>query len=150
MLHLLTDRARKSFGLARAQAQRLSHPYIATEHVLLGIVQEGGGVGASILRNFDIDLKTILQEVEGLVILGSKVVPVMRRMPFTQGAKEALELALDEASSLSHNYIGTEHLLVGLIRERRGIAARVLAGLNVKLDAVREEISMRPRELPPQ
>jgi len=139
MFDRFTDRARKVMGLARQEAQRFSHDYIGTEHILLGLVQEGSGVAASVLKNLDIDLKKIRQEVEKLVSTGTTMV-TMGQLPFTPRAKKVLELSLEEASNLGHTYIGTEHLLLGLIRESEGIAAQVLKNLKVKVEDVREEV----------
>jgi ATP-dependent Clp protease ATP-binding subunit ClpC len=139
MFDRFTDRARKVMGLARQEAQRFNHDYIGTEHILLGLVQEGSGVAASVLKNLDIDLKKIRQEVEKLVSHGTTMV-TMGQLPFTPRAKKVLELSLEEASNLGHNYIGTEHLLLGLIREQEGIAAQVLQNIKVRLEDVREEV----------
>jgi ATP-dependent Clp protease ATP-binding subunit ClpC len=139
MFDRFTDRARKVMNLAKAEAQRLNHEYIGTEHILLGLVQEGSGVAANVLRGMDIDLKRIRTEIEKLVKGSATMVP-MGNLPFTPRAKKVLELSLEEASQLGHNYIGTEHLLLGLIKESEGIAARVLTNLNVKLEDVREEV----------
>jgi len=139
MFDRFTDRARKVMNLAKSEAQRLNHEYIGTEHILLGLVQEGSGVAANVLRNMGIDLKRIRAEIEKLVKGSSTVVP-MGNLPFTPRAKKVLELSLEEASQLGHNYIGTEHLLLGLIKESEGIAARVLTNLGVKLEDVREEV----------
>src|SRR5262245_42669224 len=139
MFDRFTDRARKVMGLARQEAQRFNHDYIGTEHILLGLVQEGSGVAASVLKNLDIDLKKIRHEVEKLVSTGTTM-GAMGQLPFTPRAKKVLELSLEEASNLGHTYIGTEHLLLGLIRENEGIAAQVLRNLKVKLEDVREEV----------
>lgn len=139
MFDRFTDRARKVMGLARQEAQRLNHEYIGTEHILLGLVQEGSGVAANVLKNLDIDLRKIRQEVEKIVKTGPSMV-TMGQLPFTPRAKKVLELALEEASHLGHNYIGTEHILLGLIKEQDGKAAKVLQNLGVKLDTVREEV----------
>ena len=139
MFDRFTDRARKVMNLAKSEAQRLNHEYIGTEHILLGLVQEGSGVAANVLRSMGIDLKRIRAEVEKLVKGSATMVP-MGNLPFTPRAKKVLELSLEEASQLGHNYIGTEHLLLGLIKESEGIAARVLTNLNVKLEDVREEV----------
>jgi len=106
MFDRFTDRARKVMGLARQEAQRFNHDYIGTEHVLLGLVQEGSGVAASVLKNLDIDLKKIRLEVEKLVSNGTTMV-TMGQLPFTPRAKKVLELSLEEASNLGHTYIGT-------------------------------------------
>ncbi len=139
MFDRFTDRARKVMNLAKSEAQRLNHEYIGTEHILLGLVQEGSGVAANVLRQMGIDLKRIRAEVEKLVKGSATMVP-MGNLPFTPRAKKVLELSLEEASQLGHNYIGTEHLLLGLIKESEGIAARVLTNLGVKLEDVREEV----------
>jgi ATP-dependent Clp protease ATP-binding subunit ClpC len=139
MFDRFTDRARKVMGLARQEAQRLNHEYIGTEHILLGLVQEGSGVAANVLKNLDIDLRKVREEVERLVKTGPSMV-TMGQLPFTPRAKKVLELALEEASNLGHNYIGTEHILLGLIKEQDGKAAKVLQNLSVQLDTVRNEI----------
>src|SRR5262245_2945270 len=139
MFDRFTDRARKVMNLAKQEAQRLNHEYIGTEHILLGLVQEGSGVAANVLRNMNIDVKKIRTEIEKIV-KGSPTMVTMGNLPFTPRAKKVLELALEEASQLGHNYIGTEHLLLGLIKENEGIAARVLLNLGVKLEDVREEV----------
>ena len=139
MFDRFTDRARKVMGLARQEGQRVNHDYIGTEHVLLGLVQEGSGVAATVLKNLEIDLKKIRQEVERLVSNGTTMVSP-GQLPFTPRAKKVLELSLEEASALGHTYIGTEHLLLGLIRENEGIAAQVLMNLGTKLEDVREEV----------
>ncbi|MFG0316326.1 MAG: Clp protease N-terminal domain-containing protein, partial [Planctomycetota bacterium JB042] len=139
MFDRFTDRARKVMNLAKQEAQRLNHEYIGTEHILLGLIQEGSGVAASVLKNLGIDLKKIRAEIEKIV-KGSPTMVTMGSLPFTPRAKKVLELSLEEASQLGHNYIGTEHLLLGLIKENEGIAARVLTNLGVKLEEVREEV----------
>ena len=139
MFDRFTDRARKVMNLARQEAQKLNHDYIGTEHILLGLVQEGSGVAANVLRNLDIDLKKIRLELEKFVKSGSPTMTV-GQLPFTPRAKRVLELSMEEANNLNHNYIGTEHLLLGLLREHDGYAARVLMSLGVKLEDVREEV----------
>src|SRR5687768_6084342 len=139
MFDRFTDRAKKVMSLARQEAQKFNHEYIGTEHVLLGLVQEGSGVAANVLKNMNIDLKRIRAEIEKIV-KGSPTMVTQGNLPFTPRAKKVLELAVEEASNLGHNYIGTEHLLLGLIKENEGIAARVLLNLGVKLEEVREEI----------
>ena len=139
MFDRFTDRARKVMGLARQEAQRFNHQYIGTEHILLGLIQEGSGVAANVLRNLDVDPERIRQEVEKIVQDGPTMV-TMGQLPFTPRAKKVLELASEEASNLRHNYIGTEHLLLGLIRENEGVAAQVLMNLGLKLEDVREEV----------
>ncbi len=139
MYEKFTDRARKVMNYARQEAQKLNHEYIGTEHILLGLVREGSGVAANVLQNMDIELKKLRLEVEKLVASGPDLVSV-GQLPFTPRAKKVLEYAFEEAKALSHNYVGTEHLLLGLLREEDGIAARVLQASGVKLDDVREEV----------
>jgi ATP-dependent Clp protease ATP-binding subunit ClpC len=125
--------------LARQEATRFNHDAIGTEHILLGLVQEGSGVAATVLRNLNVDLSKIRHEVEKIVQAGPTMV-TMGQIPFTPRAKKVLELAVEEARNLGHNYIGTEHLLLGLLRERDGKAADVLTNLGLKLEEVREEV----------
>jgi ATP-dependent Clp protease ATP-binding subunit ClpC len=139
MFDRFTDRARKVMGLARQEAQRFNHEYIGTEHILLGLIQEGSGVAANVLRNLDVDLEKIRREIEKIVHSGPPMV-TMGQLPFTPRAKKVLELSVEEATNLGHNYIGTEHLLLGLIRENEGVAAQVLMNLGLKLEEVREEV----------
>jgi predicted dehydrogenase len=139
MFDRFTDRGRKVMGLSKAEAQRLHHEYIGTEHILLGLVKEGSGVAANVLKQMNIDLERIRSEIEKIV-KGSPKMVTQGNLPFTPRAKRVLELAVEEASNLGHNYIGTEHLLLGLIKENEGIAARVLLNLGVKLSEVREEV----------
>ncbi len=139
MYERFTDRARKVMALANQEAQRFNHEYIGTEHILLGLVKEGSGVGATVLKNMDIDLRKVRLEVEKLVKSGPDMV-TMGRLPQTPRAKKVIEYAIEEARNLGHNYVGTEHLLLGLLRERDGVAAQVLMNLNLKLEEVREEV----------
>ena len=139
MFDRFTDRAKKVMNLARQEAQRFNHEYLGTEHVLLGLVQEGSGVAANVLKNMNVDLDKIRMEVEKIVKTGPSMV-TMGQLPFTPRAKKVLELSMEEAGNLGHNYIGTEHLLLGLIKENEGIAAQVLLNLGVKLEDVREEV----------
>ncbi len=139
MFDRFTERARKVMSLARQEAQRFNHDYIGTEHILLGLVQEGSGVAAQVLKNLEVELRKIRIEVEKIVKNGTNMV-TMGQLPFTPRAKKVLELALEEAQNLGHQYIGTEHLLLGLIRENEGIAAQVLMNLGTKLEEVREEV----------
>jgi len=139
MFERFTDRAKKVMSLANQEAQRLGHEHIGTEHILLGLVKEGSGVGASVLKNMDADLRTIRTEVEKLAKINDDAV-AMGKLPQTPNAKRVIEFAVEEARSLNHNYIGTEHLLLGLLREREGKAVQVLDTLGVKIDGVREEV----------
>jgi len=139
MFDKFTERARKVMSLARREAQRLHHEYIGTEHILLGLVLEGQGVAANVLKSMQIDLDRLRREVEKIVKPGPAAEPSVQ-IPFTPRAKKVVELALEEATTLNHNYIGTEHLLLALLREQEGIAAHVLRSLGVKLEDVREEV----------
>jgi ATP-dependent Clp protease ATP-binding subunit ClpC len=139
MFERLTDRARKVMALANQEAQRFNHEYIGTEHILLGLVKEGSGVGANVLKNLDIDLRKVRLEVEKLVKSGPEMV-TMGKLPQTPRAKKVIEYAIEEARNLNHNYVGTEHLLLGLLREHDGVAAQVLMNLGLKLEEVREEV----------
>jgi ATP-dependent Clp protease ATP-binding subunit ClpC len=139
MFERFTDRARKVMALANQEAQRFNHEYIGTEHILLGLVKEGSGVGANVLKNLDVDLRKVRLEVEKLVKAGPEMV-TMGKLPQTPRAKKVIEYAIEEARNLNHNYVGTEHLLLGLLREHDGVAARVLRNLGLKLEEVREEV----------
>jgi ATP-dependent Clp protease ATP-binding subunit ClpC len=139
MYERFTDRARKVMQLANQEAQRFNHEYIGTEHILLGLVKEGSGVAANVLKNLDIDLRKIRLEVEKLVQSGPEMV-TMGRLPHTPRAKKVTEYAMEEARNLNHNYVGTEHVLLGLLREQEGVAAQVLMNLGLKLEEVREEV----------
>ena len=139
MFERFTDRARKVMALANQEAQRFNHEYIGTEHVLLGLVKEGSGVGATVLKNLEVDIKKLRLEVEKLVKSGPDMV-TMGKLPQTPRAKKVIEYAIEEARSLNHNYVGTEHILLGLLRESEGIAAQVLMNLGLKLEEVRQEV----------
>jgi len=139
MFERFTDRARKVMALANQEAQRFNHEYIGTEHILLGLVKEGSGVGANVLKNLDVDLRKVRLEVEKLVKSGPDMV-TMGKLPQTPRAKKVIEYAIEEARNLNHNYVGTEHLLLGLLREHEGVAAQVLMNLGLKLEEVREEV----------
>jgi len=133
-----TDRARKVLTLAQDEAQRFNHNYIGTEHLLLGLVREGEGVAARVLENMNVELAKVRTAVEFIIGRGDR--PVVGEVGLTPRAKRVIELAIDEARRLGHNYIGTEHLLLGLVREGEGIAAGVLESLGVNLDKVRHEV----------
>src|SRR2546421_8459566 len=139
MYEHFTDRARKVMQLANQEAQRVNHEYIGTEHLLLGIVREESGSAAIILKNLDIDLRKIRMEIEKIVVCGPNAV-TMAKLPRTPRAKKVIEYAIEEARDLNHNYVGTEHLLLGLLREHDGVAAQVLMNLGLKLEEVREEV----------
>ena len=139
MFNRFTERARKVILLAKEEAKRFNHDYIGTEHILLGLVREGEGVAAAVLASFGLSSDKIRIEVEKLVQPGPATV-VSGDLPFTPKAKKVIELAMDEARALGHNYIGTEHLLLGLIREGEGVASQVLMNLGLELEKVREEV----------
>ena len=139
MFERFTDRARKVMALANQEAQRFNHEHIGTEHILLGLVKEGSGVGATVLKNLDIDIKKLRLEVEKLVKSGPDLV-TMGKLPQTPRAKKVIEYAIEEARALNHNYVGTEHILLGMLRETEGIAAQVLMNLGLKLEEVRQEV----------
>ncbi len=139
MFNRFTERARKVIILAKEEARRFNHDYIGTEHILLGLVREGEGVAATVLKKVGVSLENIRIEVEKLVQPGPTT-QIIGDIPFTPRAKKALELAAEEARSLGHNYIGTEHLLLGLIREGEGIASQVLLNLGMDLNTVRNEV----------
>src|SRR5438270_3376288 len=130
-----TERARKALHLAQEEAQRLKHNYIGTEHLLLGLISEGDGVAAKVLNNLGVDLDKARSSVESVLGRGNRV--VTGELGLTPRAKKVIELAVDEARHLHHQYLGTEHLLLGLVREGQGIGARVLESLGVNLERVR-------------
>ncbi len=139
MFERFTERARKVLALANQEAQRFNHEYIGTEHILLGLVKEGSGVGANVLKNMGVDLSKVRMEVEKLVKAGPEML-TMGKLPKTPRAKKVIEYSIEEARNLNHNYVGTEHILLGLLREQDGVAAQVLMNLGLKLDEVREEV----------
>ncbi len=139
MFNRFTERARKVIILAKEEAKRFNHDYIGTEHLLLGLVREGEGVAATVLKSLGVDLSQVRMEIEKLVQPGPASI-ISGDIPFTPQAKKAIELAMDEANAMGHNYIGTEHLLLGLIREGEGVAYQVLSNLGLDLNRVREAI----------
>src|ERR671925_2139156 len=134
-----TDRVRKVLQMAREEAARLHHEYVGTEHILLGLIREGEGVAAAVLTNLNVDLEEIQQKIEETVKKGKAAAAAGPDLPYTSRAKKVLELAMSEARELNHSYVGTEHLLLGLLREEKGIAAQVLTYTGVNLDAARAE-----------
>jgi len=132
-----TERARKVLGLAQEEAQRFQHNYIGTEHLLLGLVREGEGVAAKVLSNLGVELNQVRYAVEAIIGRGDRI--VLGEIGLTPRAKKVIELAVDEAQRLNHYYIGTEHLLLALVREGEGIAAGVLESLGVNLEKVRTQ-----------
>jgi len=139
MYERFTDRARKVMQLANQEAQRCNHEYIGTEHVLLDLIREGSGVAANALKNLDVDLLRIRLEVEKLIPNGPDRV-TMGKPPQTPLAKKVIEYSMEEARNLNHNYVGTEHILLGLIREQEGVASQVLRNFGLKLEILRQEI----------
>jgi ATP-dependent Clp protease ATP-binding subunit ClpC len=138
MFERFTDRARRVVVLAQEEARILGHDYVGTEHLLLGLVHEGNGVAAKALESLGISLDGVRQRVEQDVGRGQQ--EVSGHIPFTAQAKDVLRLSLEESKGLQHQYIGTEHILLGLIRQGDGVGARVLAGLGADLNGVRQQV----------
>ena len=138
MFERFTDRARRVVVLAQEEARMLNHNYIGTEHILLGLIHEGEGVAAKALESLGISLEGVRQQVEEIIGQGQQA--PSGHIPFTPRAKKVLELSLREALQLGHNYIGTEHILLGLIREGEGVAAQVLVKLGADLNRVRQQV----------
>src|SRR5581483_5648577 len=138
MFERFTDRARRVVVLAQEEARMLNHNYIGTEHILLGLIHEGEGVAAKALESLGIALEGVRQQVEEIIGQGQQA--PSGHIPFTPRAKKVLELSLREALQLGHNYIGTEHILLGLIREGEGVAAQVLVKLGAELTRVRQQV----------
>lgn len=134
-----TDRVRKVLQMAREEAARLHHEYVGTEHILLGLIREGGGVGTAVLSQLNVDLEEIQQKIEETVKKGKAAAAAGPDLPYTSRAKKVLEFAMSEARELNHSYVGTEHLLLGLLREEKGIAAQVLTNAGVNLEQARAE-----------
>jgi ATP-dependent Clp protease ATP-binding subunit ClpC len=139
MFERFTERARKVIILAREETARLRHEHLGTEHLLLGIIREGGGIAVAVLQRLGVELTEVRLEVEKRVARGTRKL-TLGEIPFTPRAKRVLELSIEEAALMGHNYIGTEHILLGLIREGEGIAASILEDLRVDLSEVRQEI----------
>jgi ATP-dependent Clp protease ATP-binding subunit ClpC len=138
MFERYTDQARRVVVLAQEEAKMLNHDSIGAEHLLLGLIREGEGVAARALESLGIRLAAVRQQVEEIIGRGKQAPP--GHVPFTPQAKKVLELALREAAALGHDYIGTEHILLGLIREGRGVAVRVLVKLGAGLDRARQQV----------
>lgn len=139
MFERFTDRSRRVILLAKEEAKKFNHDYIGTEHILLGLIKEGHGVAAAVLKNMGLNLDKISFEVSKLVKAGPPT-KIEGDIPFTAKAKKVIELAMEEARQLGHNYVGTEHLLLGLIAEGEGVASQVLMNLGLKLERVRQEV----------
>ena len=138
MFERFTDRARRVVVLAQEEARLLNHNYIGTEHLLLGLIREGEGVAARVLEALGVTLAAVRQEVEGIIGRGQQ--PPVEHVPFTPRAKKVLELSLREALELGHEYIGTEHILLGLLREGNGVAAQILVQRGADFNRVRQEV----------
>jgi ATP-dependent Clp protease ATP-binding subunit ClpA len=139
MYERFTDRARKVMQLANQEALRWNHEYIGTEHILMGLLAEGSGVAANVLKNLGLDLERTRLDVQKLVLPGSeKVSPA--KLPQTPRAKKVIEYSMEEARKLKHDYVGTEHMLLGLLREAEGVGAVVLTNSGLNLEDVREEV----------
>lgn len=140
MFERFTDRARKVMALANQEAQRFNHEQVGTEHILLGIIKEGSGVGAAVLKTLNTDLCKVRREVEKLVKSGPETVVMVGRLPQTPRCKRVLEFAIEEARDLNHNYVGTEHLLLALCRETDGLCFKVLSNLKITSDSLIEGV----------
>jgi ATP-dependent Clp protease ATP-binding subunit ClpC len=138
MNYNFTDRVRKVLAMAREEAIRLQHDYVGTEHILLGLIREGEGVAAAVLTNLNVDLDEVHERVEESVRKGKATI-ALGELPYTSRAKKVLEFAMTEAREFNHSYVGTEHLLLGLLREEKGIAAQVLNHLGISLEDARAE-----------
>ncbi len=149
MFERFTERARKVIILAREEAARLRHDYLGSEHLLLGLIREGDGIAVEVLEHMGIPLNEIRTKIERRVVKGTRHL-ILGEIPFTPRAKKVLELSIEEANLLGHNYIGTEHVLLGLIKEENGLAASVLEDLRLDLNEVRQELLQLIQEIPPQ
>lgn len=149
-----TDRVRKVLHLAREEAARLHHEYVGTEHQLLGLIREGEGVAAAVLKHLNVDTGLITRKIDETVKMGKQISPELAKAlgfdrPYTSRAKKVLELAMAEARELNHQWVGTEHLLLGLLREEKGIAAQVLTDAGMTLEKTRTEtLRLLGREMP--
>src|SRR5947209_4248979 len=139
MYERFTDQARTVVQVANQEAVRRGHEYVGTEDILLALIKEGSGVAANVLKNLGIDLRKIRLEVEKIIPSGPERA-TKGKLPQTILAKKVIEYSIEEARNLNHNYVGTEHLLLGLLREQEGVAAQVLMNLGLKLEDVREEV----------
>ena len=149
-----TERVRKVLAMAREEAARLHHEYVGTEHILLGLIREGQGVAATVLQNLNAELDELQQKIEDTVKRGKATQTTGPDLPYTSRAKKVLELAMREARELDHAYVGTEHLLLGLLAEAQGIAAQLLASFGVTFENARAEVlrilgtSLEPQPAP--
>jgi ATP-dependent Clp protease ATP-binding subunit ClpC len=148
MFERYTERARRALFFARYEASQLGSVSIETEHLLLGLIREGKGLMSRVLARSNVSAETLRQEVEGRTVYRAKV-PASDEIPFSAQTKRALAFATEEADRLLHTYIGTEHLLLGILREEQSLAASVLAGRGIRLGAVREDVVKSAHERPP-
>lgn len=139
MCNCFTDGARRVMQLADREARRLKHSHIGTEHILLGMVEEDGGLVVNVLERLDVDLRKVQLGVSKLVPRGTNMIS-MEKLPFTTRARKVVELATEESHLLCHNYVGTGHILLGLLREEEAVAVQVLLELGIKLEEIREEV----------
>jgi len=139
MFDKFTNRAKQVIKLAKKEAQRLNHNYLGTEHILLGLLKLGQGIAVNVLRNLNVDYDTVLAEVERLVGFGPEI-QVYGDPALTGKVKKVFEYANEEAAALNHNYVGTEHLLLALLRQTDGVATQILENLNINLKEVRKEV----------
>tara|TARA_B100000614_G_scaffold262909_1_gene300507 strand:+ start:81048 stop:81689 length:642 start_codon:yes stop_codon:yes gene_type:complete len=139
MFERFTDRARKIMALANQECQRLNHEYIGTEHILLGLAKEGNGVGCAALKKLGVSLDDIIANVNKLVRKGPEMV-TMGRLPQTPRAKKIVEYAIEQAKGLGHNYVGSEHILLGILQEHDGVAAQILMNMGVTIDKTKTAI----------
>ena len=135
-----TERTRKVLAMAREEAARLHHEYVGTEHILLGLIREGEGVAATVLQNLSVELDEVQQKIEGIVKKGRAAQTPGPDLPYTSRAKQVLQLAMQETRDLHHSFVGTEHLLLGLLAEAKGVAAQVLLTLGVTHERARAEV----------
>ena len=135
-----TERTRTVLAMAREEAARLHHGYVGTEHILLGLIREGEGVAATVLQNLNADLDEVQQRIVAIVKKGSTAQTTGPDLPYTSRAKKVIELSMEETRALHHSYVGTEHLLLGLLAEAKGVAAQVLQTLGVTLESARAEV----------
>ena len=138
MFGRFTERAQQVLVLAQEEAKRLNYNFIGTEHILLGLVREGSGIASRALQNLGIELSRVRSEVEKIIGKGDK--GIVQGISYTPRAKKVIELAIEEGQNFGHNYVGTEHLLLGLVREGEGIAAQVLTNLGIDLKKARREV----------
>ena len=140
MFNRYSDRARKVIIIAREESKRLNYEYVATEHILLGLIKEGGGIGAEALRSIGVDLEQLQTQVEE-TLEAKQGEEVKGKIPFSTRAKKILELAVKEAQQFGHKHIGTEHFLLGIVKEGEGVAAQLLAQADMTLEKARSEVA---------